>query len=97
MDPIELYDGTAPGSEDWTQPELRYSSGTIDTETVANVSSPTITPVLPADGTGNGSAVIIAPGGPYFALSIQSRWRVRSNCFHGCCTADSGGPVGELG
>jgi acetyl esterase/lipase len=72
MDSIGLYDGPAPGSEDWTQPELRYSSGTIDTETVANVSSPTITPVLPADGTGNGSAVIIAPGGGYHTLSIQS-------------------------
>jgi acetyl esterase/lipase len=72
MDAIELYDGPAPGSEDWTQPELRYSNGTIDTETVANVSSPTITPVLPAEGTGNGAAVIVAPGGGYHTLSIQS-------------------------
>jgi acetyl esterase/lipase len=72
MDAIELYDGPAPGSEEWTQPEQRYSDGAIDTEGVANVSSPTVTPVLPAEGLGNGSAVIIAPGGGYHTLSIQS-------------------------
>jgi acetyl esterase/lipase len=72
MDAIDLYDGPAPGSEDWAQPEQRYFSDALDTEVVTNVAAPTITPVLPAAGTGNGAAVIIAPGGGYHVLSIQS-------------------------
>jgi acetyl esterase/lipase len=72
MDAIELYDGPAPGSEDWTHDEQRYFSEALDTEVITNVSAPTITPVLPSPGTGNGAAVIIAPGGGYHVLSIQS-------------------------
>jgi acetyl esterase/lipase len=70
MDAIELYDGPAPGSEGWTQPEQRYFSDALDTEVVVNVAVPTITPVLP--DAGNGAAVIIAPGGGYHVLSIRS-------------------------
>jgi acetyl esterase/lipase len=72
MDAIELYDGPAPGSEDWIQPEQRYASEALDTEVITNVSVPTIIPVLPAAGSGNGAAVIIAPGGGYHVLSIRS-------------------------
>lgn len=72
MDAIELYDGPAPGSEDWSQHEQRYFSDALDTEVVTNVVAPTITPVLPAAGSGNGAAVIVAPGGGYHVLSIQS-------------------------
>ncbi|HSP29448.1 MAG TPA: alpha/beta hydrolase [Ilumatobacteraceae bacterium] len=72
MDAIELYDGPAPGSENWTQGEQRYFSEALDTEVITNVATPTITPVLPAAGLGNGGAVIIAPGGGYHVLSIQS-------------------------
>ncbi len=72
MDAIELYDGPAPGSEDWTHGEQRYFSDLLDTEVVTNVVAPTLTPVLPSSATGNGAAVIIAPGGGYHVLSIQS-------------------------
>jgi acetyl esterase/lipase len=72
MDVIELYDGPAPGSEDWIQPQQRYVSEALDTEVITNVSVPTIIPVLPGVGRGNGAAVIIAPGGGYHVLSIQS-------------------------
>jgi acetyl esterase/lipase len=72
MDAIELYDGPAPGSEDWTHEEERYYSDLFDTDVVTNVVTPTLTPVLPSAGTGNGAAVIVAPGGAFHALSIQS-------------------------
>ncbi|MBO3760451.1 alpha/beta hydrolase [Ciceribacter sp. L1K22] len=39
---------------------------------VRNVTVPTLTPVLPAPGTGNGVAVVVAPGGAFRALSVEN-------------------------
>jgi acetyl esterase/lipase len=72
MDAIPLYDGPAPGSEGWTHAEQRYFSELLDTEVITNVVAPTLIPMLPAAGAGNGAAVVIAPGGGYHVLSIQS-------------------------
>jgi acetyl esterase/lipase len=50
---------------------------------VRNVTVPTLTPVLPAPGTGNGVAVVVAPGGAFRALSFTNegvavaRWLAR--------------------
>ncbi len=71
MEPIALYDGPAPGSEDWTHSPRRYHSEHWATEVVTNVVVPTITPVLP-DGGGCGAGVIVAPGGAFVGLSIAS-------------------------
>lgn len=68
--PIRLYDGPAPGSEEWDHEERRYYSEAFDTPVVVNVVVPTLTPVLPQQG--NEIAVIVAPGGGYHALSIES-------------------------
>ncbi|MBV8502330.1 MAG: alpha/beta hydrolase fold domain-containing protein [Paucibacter sp.] len=44
---------------------------------VHNVSTATLTPFLPAPGTGNGAAVIVAPGGAFRWLSINNEgWKV---------------------
>jgi len=69
-DPIRLYDGPAPGSEGWTHERRAYFSPVFDTNVVTNVVNPTLTPVLPQDGSD--TAVVIAPGGGYHALSIDS-------------------------
>lgn len=69
-EPIRLYDGSAPGSEDWTHDERAYFSEVFATDVVTNVVVPTLTPMLPEHGTG--TAVIVAPGGGYHALSINS-------------------------
>lgn len=69
--PIRLYDGLAPGSEDWTHSEQEYFSPIFQTEVVTNVVHPTLTPFLPTENA-TGSAVIIAPGGGFHALSINS-------------------------
>jgi acetyl esterase/lipase len=44
---------------------------------VRNVTYPTLTPVLPKPGTANGTAVIVAPGGGFMFLSMESEgWAV---------------------
>lgn len=71
---IQLYPGPAPGTEDWTFDvgEKEYFSKIFNTEVVTNVSQPTLTPYLPDPDKANGTAVIIAPGGGFHALSINS-------------------------
>ena len=69
-DSIKLYDGAPPGSESWNHEEQAYYSDIFATDVVTNVSQPSITPFIPENG--NGSAVIIAPGGGFHALSINS-------------------------
>ncbi|HUZ61810.1 MAG TPA: alpha/beta hydrolase [Hanamia sp.] len=66
---IQLYNGTAPGSENWTYNEQVYKPGTKDA-LVYNVSHPTLT-VYPADPSkATGTAVIVCPGGGFYILAI---------------------------
>jgi acetyl esterase/lipase len=67
---IFLYEGEAPGSERWTASERAYHSDIFDTAVVTNVSRPSLEVFLPVDG--NGASVVIAPGGGFHALSIDS-------------------------
>ena len=65
-----LYPGVAPGSEQSTQQEAR--STMWNEARVRNVTQPTLTPYLPKPGTATGAAVIVAPGGGFQFLSIES-------------------------
>jgi len=67
---LRLYPGPAPGSEDWKHEERSYYSDIFDTEVVTNVVDPSIEVFLPEQG--NGTGVIVAPGGGFHALSINS-------------------------
>jgi acetyl esterase/lipase len=69
---INLYDGKAPGSESWTWSEKEQFSTLFNTQVVYNVSQPTLTAYLPQKNAATGTAVIIAPGGGFHALSINS-------------------------
>lgn len=69
---VQLYDGKAPGSEDWSWSEAVSDSNLWNTRVVYNVSTPTLTVVQPETGKANGTALIIAPGGAFHALSIDS-------------------------
>ncbi len=69
---IRLYDGPAPGSEDWKQTEQENRTNLWQTPVVFNVANPTLTVFQPDPGTANGTAVVICPGGAFFALSIDS-------------------------
>lgn len=70
---IPLYNGAAPGSENWNWEEARQDSNLFKTPIVYNVSHPTLTVYLP-DSTApkTNTAVIIAPGGGFHLLSINS-------------------------
>ncbi len=67
---INLWPGVAPGSEQWKQSETNLGSGGM--ETTANVSVPTLTVYLPDPAVATGTAIIIAPGGGFIGLSINS-------------------------
>ena len=67
--PLRLWSGVAPGSEGWSHTEDVAIDATSGVELIRNVITPTITPVLPAPGTSNGSAVVVAPGGGFAALA----------------------------
>jgi acetyl esterase/lipase len=67
---IRLYDGKAPGSESWTWSEKESAKNQFNTRVIYNVADPTITAYLPS--APNGTAVIIAPGGAFHTLSIDS-------------------------
>jgi acetyl esterase/lipase len=67
---IDLWPGIAPGSEQWKQPETVI--GQAGNHRVINVSTPTLTVYLPDPSIATGTAVIIAPGGGFVWLSIDS-------------------------
>jgi acetyl esterase/lipase/lysophospholipase L1-like esterase len=69
---IPLYNGPAPGSENWTWSETENDSNIYHAHTIYNVSKPTLT-VYPADSTvwPTGTAVIVCPGGGFQSLSIM--------------------------
>lgn len=69
---IPLYPGKAPGSENWTWQEKEMFSTMFQTQVVYNVSEPTLTVFLPPSTMANGTAVIVAPGGGFHTLSINS-------------------------
>lgn len=50
----------------------RWDQQGQDNRSVRNVSNPTLTPVLPDPAKATGAAVIVAPGGAFYALSIDS-------------------------
>src|SRR5437762_9364225 len=67
---VNLWPGVAPGYEEWKQTETVLGSG--NNRRIVNVSTPTLTAYRPAASAANGTAVIIAPGGGFVALSIDS-------------------------
>ena len=86
---VPLYDGPAPGSESWNWNEAENDNNLWQTKVVYNVTKPTLTVFVPEADKTNGTAVIIAPGGGFHALSINSegldvaKWLVQKGitCF----------------
>ncbi|HVU07700.1 MAG TPA: alpha/beta hydrolase [Verrucomicrobiae bacterium] len=69
---VRLYNGPASDSENWKQTEQENRTNLWNTRIVFNVVNPTLTVFQPAPDKANGTAVIICPGGAFFALSIDS-------------------------
>jgi acetyl esterase/lipase len=68
---IPLYNGPAPGSENWTWSEKESADNIYHANTIYNVSKPTLTVYLPDSANNTGTAVIICPGGGFQSLSIM--------------------------
>ncbi len=69
---IQLYAGKAPGTESWNWSEQENTKNLYNTRVVYNVVQPSLTAYLPEASQANGTAVIIAPGGAFHTLSIES-------------------------
>jgi acetyl esterase/lipase len=67
---INIWPGTAPGSEHWKQKEVTYENTPVGT-VVMNVVTPTITAYLPDRKSATGVGVIVAPGGGFVALAMS--------------------------
>jgi len=86
---IQLYEGAAPGSEGWNWNEAENDKNMWQTKVVFNIAKPTLNVFLPEGNTANGTAVVICPGGGFYALSINSegydvaRWLAKKGvtCF----------------
>lgn len=66
---IPLYNGKAPGSENWDWKETVITPDPATGRIVMDVANPTLTAFVPANP--NGTAVIIAPGGAFHALAFD--------------------------
>ncbi len=64
-----LYDGPAPGSENWSLPEFSEINE-AGVKMVRNISAPTLTVFRP-EKNWNGTSVIVCPGGSYLGLAID--------------------------
>lgn len=67
---IRLYEGKAPGSENWTQKESEFTHPLLKGLLIRNVTDPTLTvfePEIP-----NGTAVIVCPGGGFHWLAYET-------------------------
>lgn len=64
-----------PGNLRWEGREKHYFSPLWNTRVVTNVSIPSLEVYHPAPGTNNRAAVVVAPGGGLFGLSINSEGR----------------------
>jgi lysophospholipase L1-like esterase/dienelactone hydrolase len=69
---IQLYDGRPKGSEKWTGTEQMSTQNMFNTDLVYNVVQPTMTAYLPPKDLATGTAIVIAPGGAFHTLSINS-------------------------
>ncbi len=61
-----------PAGIQWAGNEKHYFTPLWDTQVVTNVSVPSLEVFRPEPGSGNGAAVVVAPGGGLFGLSINS-------------------------
>jgi acetyl esterase/lipase len=71
LDSIPLYAGAAPGSEDWSYPEIDEPPAALgDLGGARNITRPALIPYVADPAIANGTAVIVCPGGAFHGLAI---------------------------
>ena len=68
---MHLYEGKAPGSEDWNYTEVEFNNPGTTTKMLRNVVDPTLEVFTPEKSIATGTAVIICPGGGNVWLSYR--------------------------
>jgi len=66
-----LYEGKAPGSEDWTYKETMFATSIPNFNAVRNVVDPTLVLFSPEKSLATGTAVIVCPGGGWSYLEYD--------------------------
>ncbi len=69
---IQLYNGAAPGSENWTWDEKENNQNIFNKRVVYNISHPSLTVFLPDSSVANRTSMIICPGGAWHFLDIEN-------------------------
>ncbi|MEZ4702577.1 MAG: alpha/beta hydrolase [Rhodothermales bacterium] len=69
---VRLYEGAAPGSEQWYWQEGESAVNGFNTHLVYNVVNPEVWVFLPDPQLATGAAMIVAPGGAFHILSIDN-------------------------
>lgn len=69
---VRLYEGKAPGSEDWNHKEIEWSSPMMSGRMIRNVVDPTLEVYMPDKSVTTGTAAIVCPGGGNIWLSYSS-------------------------
>lgn len=67
---VPIYNGAAPGSENWNWSEGINENNTWRTQVVYNVTKPSLTVFAPDPAIANGTAIVICPGGGFIALAM---------------------------
>ncbi|HVV56573.1 MAG TPA: hypothetical protein VHC47_14665, partial [Mucilaginibacter sp.] len=67
---VQLYNGTAPGSENWNYNEKSAPSATDPL--AYDVSHPTLTVYRPDPAFNIGTAVVVCPGGGFYILAVKN-------------------------
>lgn len=68
---VQLYSGAAPGSETWTWAEKEGINPVNNTRFAYNVTTPSLTIFAPDSAVGNGSAVLLVPGGSLHVVMME--------------------------
>lgn len=69
---VEIPISDAPMDVKWEKPESSYFNSVWQTQTVGNVSKPTMEVFRPEADVANGTSMVICPGGGMYLLSIES-------------------------
>lgn len=69
---VRLYDGKAPGSENWNYEEVEYLSPYFHKRCFRNVVDPTLEVYYPDKSIATGTAVVICPGGGFYYLEYEN-------------------------